>query len=91
MKSWKPQNMIQAAESSSTNEHMVSEDLLRALKVAFFTVLCFKWSVKKHCVAKISQGIWERFLYENNRNYNSYKSSYKFAFIPCLSFRRNQK
>ena len=61
------------------------------LKVVFFTVLCFKWSVKKHCVAKILQGIWERFLYENNRNYNSYKFSYKFDFIPVLSFRRNQK
>ena len=30
-------------------------------------------------------------MYKNNRNYNSYKFSYKFAFIPCLSFRRNQK
>ena len=49
------------------------------------------WSVTKHCVVKILQGIWERFLYENNRNYNSYKFSYKFTFIPCLSFHRNQK
>ena len=56
-----------------------------------FTVLCFKWSVKKSCVARILQGILERFLYDNNCNCNSYKFSYKFAFIPVLSFRRNQK
>ena len=47
--------------------------------------------MKKHCVAKILQGISERFLYENNRNYNSYKFSYKAAFLPVLSFRRNKK
>ena len=47
--------------------------------------------MKKHCVARILQGILERFLYENNRNYNSYKFGYKFGFIPVLSFRRNQK
>ena len=30
--------------------------------------VCFKWSVKKHCVAKISQRTWETFLYENKSN-----------------------
>ena len=30
-------------------------------------------------------------LYENNCNYNSSKFSYKFAFIPFLSSRKNQK
>ena len=30
-------------------------------------------------------------LYENNRNYNSYRFSYKFAFILLLSFLTNQK
>ena len=60
------------------------------LKVVFFTVLCFKWSVRKHYAANILQGIWEWFLYKNNRNYNSYKFSYKFAFIPCLSYHRNE-
>ena len=40
--------------------------------------------------SKILQGIFETFLYENNRNYNSCKFSYKFDFIPVLSFRRNQ-
>ena len=54
-------------------------------------VLCFKWSVKKPSVAKILWRIWERFLYENNPNYNSYKFSDKFTFIPVLSFSRSQK
>ena len=27
---------------------------------------------------------------ENNRNYNSYKFSYKYVFIPFLSIRKNQ-
>ena len=61
------------------------------LQVVLFTVLCFKWAVEKHCVAKILQWISERFLCENNRYYNSYKFSYKFDFIPVFSFRRNQK
>ena len=39
----------------------------------------------------ISQGTRQRFSDENDRNYNSYKFSYKFVFIPCMSFRRNQK
>ena len=33
-----------------------------------YDFFCFKWSVKKHCAAKILQGIWERFLQENNYN-----------------------
>ena len=37
------------------------------------------------------QGIWEEFLYGNNRNYNSYKFSYEFGFILFLSFRKSQK
>ena len=37
------------------------------LQVVLFTVLWFKWSVKKHCVAKVLLGIWETFLDENNR------------------------
>ena len=47
--------------------------------------------MEKHCVAKILQKILERFLHENNRNYNFYKFGYKFDLIPVLSFRRNQK
>ena len=61
------------------------------LQVVLFTVLWFKWSVRKHCVAKVLLAIWEIFLHENNRNYNSYRFSYKFAFILFLSFLTNQK
>ena len=50
-----------------------------------------KWSVKNHCVTKILKEIWETFLYENNRNYNSCKVNYKVTCIPFLSFRKNQK
>ena len=61
------------------------------IQVVLFTVLWFKWSVKKHCVAKVLLAIWESFLHENNRNYISYRLSYKFAFIIFLSFLTNQK
>ena len=90
-------------QNSSTTVHIVGEDLFNycthswrgfagaVLQVVSFTVLYFKWSVKKHCVAKILQGIWKIFLYENNCNYNSYKFSYKSTLISFFSFRRNQK
>ena len=35
--------------------------------------------------------IWETFLHENNRNYNSYIFSYKFTFILFLAFLYKQK
>ena len=57
----------------------------------FLYYFVFQVITEKHCVAKISQGIWEGFLNKNNRIYNSYKFSYKFAFIPCLFLRRKQK
>ena len=60
-------------------------------RVVLFKILCLKWPVKKYCAGKILQGISERFLYENDRDYNSYKFSYKFTFIPFLSIHRNQK
>ena len=47
--------------------------------------------MKKDCVGKVLLTIWETFLHENNRNYNPYKFSYKFAFILFLSFLTNQK
>ena len=56
------------------------------LQVVLFTVLRFKWSVKKHSVTKVLLEILEMFLHENNRNYNSYRFSYKFSFILFLSF-----
>ena len=66
---------------------IVSEDLLRAFyRLFLFTVLWFKWSVKMHCAAKVFLAIWDIFLHENSRNYNSYRSGYKFAFILFLYF-----
>ena len=47
--------------------------------------------MKKHCVAKILLSVWETFLHQNNRNYNSYKFSYKFAFILFVFSLTNQK
>ena len=59
--------------------------------IVWFTVLFFKRSVKEHCVAKVLLAIWETFLYENNCNFNSYRFSYKLAFISFLFFRIKQK
>ena len=74
-----------------TNVHIADKDLLREFyKLLFLTVFCFEWSVKKHGVAKILKGIWQKFLYEKNRNCNSFKFSCKFIFIPFWSFHRNQ-
>ena len=47
--------------------------------------------MKKHCVAKALLAISDIFLYESNRNYNSYRFSYKFSFILFLSFITKQK
>ena len=61
-----------------------SEDVLQVLS---FIVLWFKWSVKKHCVAKLLLAIWEILLHENNRNCNSYTFSYKVVFSYKLKTR----
>ena len=46
----------------------VAEDILQ---VVFFTVWCFNWSEKKHCVAaKVSLAVREIFLNENIWNYD---------------------
>ena len=84
-KSENPEN-LKKKNISAGNVLMVG-----VLQVVLFTISCFEGSVKKHWVAKILQGIWERFLYENNRNYNSCKFSYKFTVIPFLTSNRNQK
>ena len=47
--------------------------------------------MKKYCIAKLLLAIWEIFLHENNRNNNSYRFSYKFAFILFFSFLTNQR
>ena len=58
-----------------------------ALEVALFTVL-FQVISK---AGKILVAVWETFLYENKWNYDSYKFSFKFAFVPFSFFSRNQK
>ena len=79
-------------ESFSTNAHRVWRGFAKGvLRVFLRTVLCFKWPVEKHCVAKFLKGISDRFSYENNRDYDFYKFSYKFAFISFLSSGINQK
>ena len=35
-----------------------------ALQVVSLTTLCFKWSVKEHCISNILLSIWETFLYK---------------------------
>ena len=47
--------------------------------------------MKKQCVAKVLLAIREIFLHEINRNYNSYRFGYKFAFILFLAFLTYQK
>ena len=51
---------------------LYGKDLFRLFyKLLLFTVLCFKWSVKKNCVAKILLAIRDIFLYEVDRNFSS--------------------
>ena len=57
----------------------------------FLWTLRFEWSVKKPCVAKVLLAIWEIFLHENNRDYNSYRFNYKFALIIFLFLLTNQR
>ena len=47
-------------------------------------------SEKTLCSKVFTRCLWGIF-YENNHNYNSYKSSYKFTYISFSSFCRNQK
>ena len=61
------------------------------LQVVLFTVLWFKWSVKKYCAVKLLLAIWEICLHENIFDYNYYKLNCKFAFISFLYCFRNQK
>ena len=59
--------------------------------VVLFKILSLEGAVKEHYVAKLLLAIWGTFLYENNRNINSYKFSYKLIFIPFSFFLMNQK
>ena len=54
--------------------HIVCEDFLRAFYKLFYLEFCdsnYQW---KNSVAKVLLAIWQIFLHENNRNYNSYRS-----------------
>ena len=65
--------------------------VVQVVQDVLFTVVWFKWSVKKSCMAKVLLAVWGIFLYEYNRNYHSYRFSCKFTFILLLSFPTNQK
>ena len=45
---------------------------------------------EKTCSKDFTRNLRETFI-ENNHKSNYYKFSYKFAYIPVLPFRRNQK
>ena len=62
------------------------------LEVVLFKVLRLKLSVKKICAAEFYKEFeWDFYMKIILTNYNSYKSSYKFTFIPFFSFHRNRK
>ena len=56
------------------------------LRVVSFTVLWFKWSVKKSCAAKVFLAIWEMLWHENNRNCHSYRFSHNSLLSSFCSF-----
>ena len=89
-KSRKPQKLIIAVGKTSMNVYIVGEDLLRVFYKLFCLWFCVSSNQWENTVAKILQGMWERFLYENNCNCNSYKFSYKSVFIPFLSNQRQE-
>ena len=65
--------------------YIFSEDLLRAFYKLFCLRFCISSDVWKNIVwQRLYKRIWERCLYENNRNYNPYKFSYKSTFISFL-------
>ena len=83
-------NILQL-ENSSTNVHIVGEELLRAFYKLFCFSFVFQVISKKALYSKDFTNNLRVILYENNRNYNSNKLNCKFAFIPFLSIGRNPK
>ena len=84
-KSWRPESLkkqLQQFENFSTDLAIVGQDLLRAFYGCF---------IGSFVIQVISKGFTSKFLYENNPNRNSYKSSHKLALILFLSLRKNQK
>ena len=90
-KSWKPQKNNR---KSSKAFQLICPQLVRICWGR--STGCFIYSSviqvidEKNCVAKVLVADREIFLHENNRNYNSDRFSYKFAFILFLSFLKNQ-
>lgn len=61
-------------------------------QVVLFTVLSFKWSKKKHNLAKILLEMCANFtiiLYKNKCKLHSYKYSYKLVFILFFFWESN--
>ena len=95
-KSGNPENlkkkMVMTFGKLSTNVHIVVEDLMRAFYKLFcllFWVSSDQW--KTVCSKDFKRNLREIFMIIMVASYNSYKFNYRFAFIPFLSFRRNQK
>ena len=75
MKPWMPQKIIVPFWTFSTNVPKVHKDLLRVF---------YRFFIYSFVIVVTSEK-------KNNCNYNSYRFSYKFAFIFFLSFIANQK
>ena len=87
-KSGNPQSLKKQSEqleSSLTNVHIVAEDLLRAFeKLFFFYGFVFQVISKKTLCSKDFTRNSRDILYENIRNYNSYKFSAKICFYTLF-------
>ena len=69
-KSWNPESLnkqLQQFESSSNNEPIVGEDLVRVFHRLFYLQFFDSTNQFKKRVEK-NLGIWEIFLHENNRS-----------------------
>ena len=47
--------------------------------------------MNEHCVATILRAACEKFLYENNCDFNSYRFIYKLAFSPVSFYRMKEE
>ena len=77
-------------ENSSTNVSIVREDLLRVFTGYFVYGFVFEVISEKSLCSKDFTKVLREILYENNHKSSSYKFRDKSAYIPALSFRRNQ-
>ena len=78
-------------ESFSTNVPIVREDLLKAFCRLFYLQFVLQVISEKTLYSKgFTSNLRDIFPW-NNRNYDSYRFSYKFGFIPFFSFLPNLK